>query len=282
MKRTFLAGAAIILTAASSLAATRVHQISDASKITSLTVDRGVNVDYYPVHGENNVTVSGPDNYVGLVQVKQSGSKLTITINSPGSKNIRAPKDLKVTIKLPPVSSITAASSGDIRVRDTYSIGSNNLQVTANSSGDIKFDDLSSTGNVSLTANSSGDVEVKALRATNLMVKVNSSGDVEIDNAHVTNVSLSTSSSGDISLKDGNVSNLKADCASSGDIELKNIKAKNLILNTSSSGDIKASGAATAIKATASSGGVIDLSKLYGDLQQWSASTGGTVKPPHK
>lgn len=280
MKRTLFAAVAISLATLPALAITRVHQIT--GNVTSVTVNRGVDVDFLPMNTEKNVTVSGPDNFVGLVQVTQHGSNLEITLNTPNNKHVKLPKNLKVTLKHPPVSVINSTSSGDIHVRGTYSIGGSNLAVNSSSSGDIDFDDISATANVSLNASSSGDIKVGHLRAANLSVVSNSSGDIEVDNGNVSNISLSASSSGDITLENCAVSNLKADCTSSGDIELKSITAKFLILSTSSSGDIKASGAATAIKATASSGGVIDLEKLSGELQQAKASSGGHIKAPRR
>lgn len=276
MKRIILAGAAVALAAATSLAATRVHSIS--GNVTAVTVSRAVDVDYYPTQAEKNVTVTGPENFVGLVTVKQHGSTLNISINAPGNKSVRIPDDLKVTLKLPPVAQLSASSSADIHVRGTLAVGSKNVTLAAGSSGEIEVDDLSATANVSVSASSSGDVKVRSLRASNLSVDANSSGEVDILSANATNISVNATSSADVTVKNCSATNIKVTANSSADVELKGLTAKYVILDASSSADISASGAATGIKASAIAGGEVDVKDLRGNLSEVSKSTGGSVK----
>lgn len=277
-KFTFIALSAMLAVGAS--AATRVHTVS--GNVKGLSVCKGAKAEYVIVQGNASVEVSGPDQYIPFVQVVNKGGTLTVSLNDPdnSSRGVMMPRDLRIVIKAPAVSKLSAETAGELKLRESLPVGKEDATLTASTSGEIElYRDLSSTGKVKIAASTSGDVKVGLLRAASLTVSGSTSGDVDIDEANVTTLAVDAQTSADVEIHRLNLSTGKVAVSSSGSVELKGVSAKSLDLAASSGGDIEVKGHCDATKAAASSGGKIDVRDLRGSITP-ATSSGGHVRLP--
>lgn len=245
-----------------------IRDITDFTQVTTST-----NIDIFVSQGEEFlVEVKADQNVINYVRTELKGDHLYVEYERGISYNNRGVKT-RVYITLPIVESINSESSGDVHVESN--INANSLKLSASSSGDIEFLDISCT-NLDIKASSSGDIEGGMVNCENeLYIRASSSGDVEIS-AITPYCSVEANSSGDVKIVDGECDFCDVSTSSSSDTMLYGFVCREVDATASSSGSIFLY-VTDKLTAKASSGG--DIIYMGNPTVDRDVSSGGTVRP---
>lgn len=192
-----------------------------------IEVATSINAEVYKSN-EEKVVISAPADLQDQIKVENNGGKLRIYVESHfggiSTKNVKAKIYAKDFTKL------SANSSGNIDVKDTFT--QDKVTIDVSSSGDISGN--LEANELSIYSSSSGDFSGK-IWAVNLNVESSSSGDIAI-NGKTKNATISSNSSGDVKATDLIAENADLDASSSGDISIS--VSKSLKANATSSSEI--------------------------------------------
>lgn len=197
------------------------------------------------------VVVSAPSDIMDNIKVALKGGVLAVYVDSGFGNNIST-KNVKAKIYVKDFNQLSADSSADIKVLDTFT-----------------------QDKVDVYISSSASIDVANLEANDLRIYTNSSGDFS-GKIWAVNLGAYASSSGDINIF-GKAKNATMDSNSSGDLKATDLIVENAILSASSSGDIVTS-VSKSLTANANSSGEITVYKK-GNLEQTQIhkNSGGDV-----
>ncbi len=197
------------------------------------------------------VVISAPSDIMDNIKVALKGGVLAVYVDSGFGNNIST-KNVRVKIYVKDFNQLSADSSADIKVLDTFT-----------------------QDKVDVYISSSASVDVANLEANDLKIYTNSSGDFS-GKVWAVNLGAYASSSGDINIF-GKAKNATMDSNSSGDLKATDLIVENAILSASSSGDIVTS-VSKSLTANANSSGEITVYKK-GNLEQTQIhkNSGGDV-----
>ena len=197
------------------------------------------------------VVISAPSDIMDNIKVALKGGVLAVYVDSGFGNNIST-KNVKAKIYVKDFNQLSADSSADIKVLDTFT-----------------------QDKVDVYISSSASIDVANLEANDLKIYTNSSGDFS-GKVWAVNLGAYTSSSGDINIF-GKAKNATMDSNSSGDLKATDLIVENAILSASSSGDIVTS-VSKSLTANANSSGEITVYKK-GNLEQTQIhkNSGGDV-----
>lgn len=197
------------------------------------------------------VVISAPSDIMDNIKVALKGGVLAVYVDS-GFGNSISTKNVKAKIYVKDFNQLSADSSADIKVLDTFT-----------------------QDKVDVYISSSASVDVANLEANDLRIYTNSSGDFS-GKIWAVNLGAYASSSGDINIF-GKAKNATMDSNSSGDLKATDLIVENAILSASSSGDIVTS-VSKSLTANANSSGEITVYKK-GNLEQTQIhkNSGGDV-----
>lgn len=197
------------------------------------------------------VVISAPSDIMDNIKVALKGGVLAVYVDS-GFGNSISTKNVRVKIYVKDFNQLSADSSADIKVLDTFT-----------------------QDKVDVYISSSASVDVANLEANDLRIYTNSSGDFS-GKIWAVNLGAYASSSGDINIF-GKAKNATMDSNSSGDLKATDLIVENAILSASSSGDIVTS-VSKSLTANANSSGEITVYKK-GNLEQTQIhkNSGGDV-----
>lgn len=197
------------------------------------------------------VVISAPSDIMDNIKVALKGGVLAVYVDSGFGNNIST-KNVKAKIYVKDFNQLSADSSADIKVLDTFT-----------------------QDKVDVYISSSASVDVANLEANDLRIYTNSSGDFS-GKVWAVNLGAYASSSGDINIF-GKAKNATMDSNSSGDLKATDLIVENAILSASSSGDIVTS-VSRSLTANANSSGEITVYKK-GNLEQTQIhkNSGGDV-----
>jgi hypothetical protein len=176
------------------------------------------------------VVISAPSDIMEYIKVDNNGGKVRVYVNSGFGKSIST-KNVKAKIYVKDFTQLSANSSADIKVNDTFT--QDRIEVYASSSGSIDVSNLEAN-DFKIDVSSSGDFSGK-IWAVNLNAYASSSGDVNIY-GKAKNATLDANSSGDIKATDLMIENANLSASSSGNVTTS--VSRNLIANANSSGDV--------------------------------------------
>ena len=197
------------------------------------------------------VVISAPSDIMDNIKVALKGGVLAVYVDSGFGNNIST-KNVRVKIYVKDFNQLSADSSADIKVLDTFT-----------------------QDKVDVYISSSASIDVANLEANDLKIYTNSSGDFS-GKIWAVNLGAYASSSGDINIF-GKAKNATMDSNSSGDLKATDLIVENAILSASSSGDIVTS-VSKSLTANANSSGEITVYKK-GNLEQTQIhkNSGGDV-----
>ena len=197
------------------------------------------------------VVISAPSDIMDNIKVALKGGVLAVYVDSGFGNNIST-KNVRVKIYVKDFNQLSADSSADIKVLDTFT-----------------------QDKVDVYISSSASIDVANLEANDLRIYTNSSGDFS-GKIWAVNLGAYASSSGDINIF-GKAKNATMDSNSSGDLKATDLIVENAILSASSSGDIVTS-VSKSLTANANSSGEITVYKK-GNLEQTQIhkNSGGDV-----
>lgn len=212
-----------------------------------VTTDKGDNMsDFFSGKKGNGALINKTyDGSIDKIQVSTSISAEVIKSDTE-KVVISAPSDIMEFIKV-------ENRDGDVRIYVESSFGNNistqNVKakvyvkdferLSANSSADIKVKDTFTQDKVEVSVSSSASIDATNLEANNFKIDVNSSGDFS-GKVWAVNFEASASSSGDVNIF-GKAENANLDANSSGDLKATNLIIENANLTASSSGSITTS-----------------------------------------
>lgn len=197
------------------------------------------------------VVISAPSDIMNYIKVENNGGRLHVYVNSGFGRGIST-QNVKAKIYVKDFSSISADSSADIQVKDTFT--QDKVEVEVSSSGSIDVSNLEAN-DLKIESYSSGDFSGKVW-AVNLTAEANSSGDINIL---------------------GKAKNASMEANSSGDIKAIELMVENALLEASSSGDISVS-VTKSLKAEANSSGEVTVFKKGNlDSVQTEKNSGGDI-----
>jgi hypothetical protein len=197
--------------------------------IDRIKVSTSINAEVYKSDAEK-VVISAPSDIMEYIKVDNSGGNLRIYVHSGFGKSISTQK-VRAKIFVKDFSEISADSSADISVKDTFT--QNKMKVKVSSSGYVEVQNLEAN-DFEIETNSSGDFSGK-IWAVNLNAEASSSGDINIY-GEAKNATLEANSSGDVKASELKVENANLEASSSGNISVavtQNVNAK-----ANSSGEI--------------------------------------------
>lgn len=197
------------------------------------------------------VVISAPSDIMDNIKVALKGGVLAVYVDSGFGNNIST-KNVKAKIYVKDFNQLSADSSADIKVLNTFT-----------------------QDKVDVYISSSASIDVANLEANDLKIYTNSSGDFS-GKIWAVNLGAYASSSGDINIF-GKAKNATMDSNSSGDLKATDLIVENAILSASSSGDIITS-VSKSLTANANSSGEITVYKK-GNLEQTQIhkNSGGDV-----
>lgn len=176
------------------------------------------------------VVISAPSDIMEFVKVDNNGGKVRVYVNS-GYGNGISTKNVKAKIYVKDFTQLSANSSADIKVNETFT--QDKVEVYVSSSGSIDVSNLEAN-DFKIDVSSSGDFSGK-IWAVNLNAYASSSGDVNIY-GKAKNATLDANSSGDIKATDLMIENANLSASSSGNVTTS--VSRSLTANASSSGDV--------------------------------------------
>ena len=170
-----------------------------------------------------SVRVEAPAKVLNDVETYVNGNKLVVKMKGEGNiinLGMSDADDVTVFVTSPDFLGIDLRGSGDFESNGL--VDTDNLDITLNGSGDIKFDDIICDRiNVSLVG--SGDVDVKNVKTLWAGVQVVGSGDVKMRLDDSGAVETNLTGSGDITLS-GNVKTYKSAVRGSGDMHTDGLR----------------------------------------------------------
>jgi hypothetical protein len=173
-----------------------------------------------------SVRVDAPVKVLNDVETYVTGNKLVVKMKGEGNiinLGVSDADDVTVFVTSPDFLGIELKGSGDFESNGL--VDTDNLDITLNGSGDIKFDDIICDRiNVSLVG--SGDVDVRNVKTLQSLVELVGSGDIKMWFDNSGSVESRLTGSGDIKLG-GNVTSFKNSVRGSGDMEVSELRVKN-------------------------------------------------------
>lgn len=227
---------------------------ADFSKIE---VTGSPKVEYSQSAGNKcNVSVTGPDNIVDLLDIrieagilkisykpntgiKFNGKPLTVYASSPSISNAKLIGSGDIIFNTNLICEnlgLTLTGSGDIK---TKSIKCDKLDVNLAGSGDIKLNSQTMANTANLRLSGSGDIAVNELDAKTVHTTLEGSGDLDIARISANDIYSNLSGSGDLKIKGIKATGLDAHLSGSGDMKLYG-NVHNCALNLNNSGSISA------------------------------------------
>lgn len=200
-----------------------------ADNIDQIQVSTSINAEVIKSDTEK-VVISAPSDIIEYVKVDNNGGKVRVYVNSGYGNNIST-KNVKAKIYVKDFTQLSANSSANIKVSDTFT--QDKVEVYVSSSGSIDASNLEAN-DFKIDVSSSGDFSGK-IWAVNLNAYASSSGDINIF-GKAKNAKLDANSSGDIKATDLMIENADLSASSSGNITTS--VSKSLTANASSSGDV--------------------------------------------
>lgn len=200
-----------------------------ADNIDQIQVSTSINAEVIKSDTEK-VVISAPSDIIEYVKVDNNGGKVRVYVNSGYGNNIST-KNVKAKIYVKDFTQLSANSSANIKVSDTFT--QDKVEVYVSSSGSIDASNLEAN-DFKIDVSSSGDFSGK-IWAVNLNAYASSSGDINIF-GKAKNATLDANSSGDIKATDLMIENANLSASSSGNITTS--VSKSLTANASSSGDV--------------------------------------------
>lgn len=159
----------IIVTASDKLAS----KDTTVGEFNSLSCALACNVVY--TSGACAVSLSAPDNIIGLVNIENKDGKLIIgKDNKIKFKNLRK---VTLTVSCPELESIEFFGAVDFSAPE--GISTTDFSVDANGAADMDINGLKA-GNVAVRVNGAADIEINDLDCTLLRMDVNGAGDIEL------------------------------------------------------------------------------------------------------
>lgn len=158
------------------------------------------------------ITITGPDNIIELVKIKEKDSILTLSY--PERLRINRQEDLKVSINSKEINLITQNGVGDFLAGNLHS---NKMRIINNGVGDLK---------------------IHKVATTELVIKNNGVGDTKITNIETNNLDADNHGVGDITIT-GNADFADVKNHGVGDIKIGDLKAKELKKKNNGVGSIK-------------------------------------------
>lgn len=200
-----------------------------SGNIDQIQVSTSINAEVVKSDTEK-VVISAPSDIMEYIKVDNNGGKVRVYVNSGFGKSIST-KNIKAKIYVKDFTQLSANSSADIKVNDTFT--QDRIEVYASSSGSIDVSNLEAN-DFKIDVSSSGDFSGK-IWAVNLNAYASSSGDVNIY-GKAKNATLDANSSGDIKATDLMIENANLSASSSGNVTTS--VSRSLIANANSSGDV--------------------------------------------
>ncbi|MEN9487219.1 MAG: hypothetical protein RIR56_907 [Bacteroidota bacterium] len=197
--------------------------------IDQIQVSTSINAEVVKSDTEK-VVISAPSDIMEYIKVDNNGGKVRVYVNSGFGKSIST-KNVKAKIYVKDFTQLSANSSADIKVNDTFT--QDRVEVYASSSGSIDVSNLEAN-DFKIDVSSSGDFSGK-IWAVNLNAYASSSGDVNIY-GKAKNATLDANSSGDIKATDLMIENANLSASSSGNVTTS--VSRSLTANANSSGDV--------------------------------------------
>jgi len=169
-----------------------------------------------------SVRVDAPVEVLNDVETYVTGNKLVVKMKGEGkflNLGVSDADGVTVFVTSPDFLGIELKGSGDFESNGL--VDTDNLDITLNGSGDIRFDDIiCDRVNVSLVG--SGDVDVKHVKTLWAGAQVVGSGDIKMRLEDSGTVDANVIGSGDITLS-GNVKDYKYNVRGSGDMNISGL-----------------------------------------------------------
>ena len=219
----------------------------------SISTSSSIDVIYTQSSGKQQVVIYTTPTLMDRVKVVVENGILKVSFKHSLKSISIKDEPLEVRVTAPAVNTLSASSSGDIKLTNGLKT-SGKLTIKASSSGDVKSESIV-CDELHIKASSSGDIKLGKVSSKSILAEGSSSGDIELKQITASSVTANSSSSSEIYLN-GKCEVADFSASSSGDIKAKDLKARTVTASASSSGDISCY-ATDKLKANTTSGGDI-------------------------
>ena len=184
----------------------------DIKQFSKLINNIAADFTYIQNEDAPKIVITGPDNIIELVKIKEKDSILTLSF--PEKLRINRQEDLKVSINSKEINLIPQNGVGDFLAENLHS---NKMRIINNGVGDLK---------------------IHKVVTRELIIKNNGVGDTKITNIETNNLDADNHGVGDITIT-GNADFADVKNHGVGDIKIGDLKAKELKKKNKGVGEIK-------------------------------------------
>lgn len=183
--------------------------------------------------GPLSITLSAPEEIIGLIDVKLVNGTLVVDMEDDSHK-LNGNYHAELTVSAPGVTNFRTNGTGDF---DLSNINGKEIVFESNGTGDFEAHSLNCT-TFKLNTRGTGDAVIKYIQAEDMEVFTSGTGDIEITEIKVNNLVASASGTGDIDFSRGSAVKAMLTNSSTGDINMRNVEIGSVQQSNSGVGDI--------------------------------------------
>ena len=160
-------------------------------QFTAIESTIGADIDYVMTEGEPSITVEAPENYIDHLNFKVEDGVLKVRFDD--NKNYSFGR-VNVKASSATLEKLSILGAGDF---DCDGLESSGMDVNVSGAGDVTFNNLKCSGDVSVTVRGAGDIDILGLSCQDISVEIMGAGDARLSGS-AASAHLSIKGAGDI------------------------------------------------------------------------------------
>lgn len=222
-------------------------------KYNEIDVNRGVKVVYRVSAGTPTAEVTAPKNVIDYIKVTVKNGTLKVTLDE--SVQVNGKMNATVTVTGPAINEYDVSSAGQIIVESALKL-KGELEVDANSAGNIKFNERVEAVSIVFDASSASRIICSTVEAESGDIETSSAASIEIGKLLGGKYEFDSSSASHLKIADCNVNSIEASASSAAKITISGVTDK-ADLEASSGGSVGSNSleVKSGLKKSVSSGG---------------------------
>ena len=193
------------------------HDMMEVAPFSKLVVNGQTEVEFWQTEDESyQMSVSGPENLVELVEVNSQDGALTIRYKEP--LLVMGDHHLRVAVMAPKIERVEVHEAGEVKFTGPLAVA--DLTVLADGKGEIDFDAVQA-GAVRVEVQGDAEVDFTALTCQALHVDATQTATFDAQRTDCNSVSVKASNRANVSISGLNGQNIVAESWHSSEMELK-------------------------------------------------------------
>lgn len=183
-------------------------------QFTAIESTIGADIDYSMTEGEPSITVEAPDNYIEHLHFNVENGVLKVRFDDNKNYSFGS---IKVKASSATLEKLSILGAGDF---DCNGLESSGMDVNVSGAGDVTFNDLRCSGDVSVTVRGAGDIDILDLSCQEVSVEIMGAGDARLS-GRAASARLSIKGAGDIDASRLDCDDVSTSVAGMGSIRRK-------------------------------------------------------------